>query len=1304
VDNAIETNLENCNIAVKRIPRVVVTFSEMHTQTKVHCLIYQFAWLFILRLTVAQNGFNDPWITPPLPNSTAFPYVKLASIDTSGATLQILENCPNSAIIAVLSYTGSAPILTCYLSTQLSGSSLVLKQVLDYDYGIPSYVCTFRTTGIPPEFRSLEVTVLDVNDEQPRLGLIVNRTGSISEDALEDTRVYPFNITATDPDTKANLTFEINWASTVFSFRRSPIEVTEAMKNCFKIVTVGNAKEPFLSTGSIVVGSYSLDRETFDLVELWITVEDLNTEINSRIDEIFLNIYISDVNDNDPYFDPDGPFVFEVPENTRSGVYIGTLQAFDVDLANKITYVISSCEGNGTFYVQINETSGRITVKEPIDHELTPIISCTVNAADNGIPSRNKQADLIINVIDLNDNPPIFEELSSEFDPITIAEDTENGTVIGFVHATDADSDDFGLVTYLFYERNTEGGDHFAVDPGTGNITVNLINGAELDFDTHPNFSFEIEGRDYYRPGFISGSNSARIKINVKLTDFNDNPPILPPNTTADECFSKVFENLLKDAIIVTIIGTDKDEPNTDNSKIEYSLDLQEAIRPTPDLNGKTIFRIDTANNTGILSVETANLNGLSGKYKIDVTAHDFGTPRQNSTLATYTICVEPFNVFTPEFVFPGATKAVDVFENSTKGEILRYRASDTEMLPLQFTAEDKDTGDNGKISYFFTPSFNNPTEIFSCERDGSIFLVDNFNRSFINKYTISVRAEDSGLPEKKFNDSLLEIFVRVSSQNQPIFTETNMNIKFTENRLNVSFFNLASDPDNINLLPGETNQSIFYYVIDGNMNNFAVQNPEKAELSVIDPLDREDPPPFLYTIIEASNFNPRPNTFDCSKIDCTTASYLNISITILDENDCPPVFPLRAFSSGISNGDKKDKDILTISSTDADENDRVNYVLSEPPFSSDGSLGIAKPFDIDPISQKLKLNFDVSASMKGFIRLNVTAFDLANNTASTDIKIYVVREENKVVFLFNNDKNSVEERRANIEEIFSTVYELRCNIEQVSSENVDENLLSQTTTIVSHFVNEAEDQPVLSNIIEGYKNDINKTTELRKQLQDIFLNLVSIQSLSNTIISKVDVYKILFIVLCVVLVLAIVLLIFLIVRGNKLNHRVKALTSTKFGSQDSGINRIGVAVPNSNKHAIEGSNPIWNDTAMENPQDDNISQSSGDSVLIGVEDNPEFRNYKGGRQNHGFQHENASLPYRNVVRRNPLAEISERSTQQEKQAETQNVAMSKPKRSAPPPPSSFVNGDTINDEFQGYSDDSDHGNEINSNFSFSKM
>jgi hypothetical protein len=38
----------------------------------------------------------------------------------------------------------------------------------------------------------------------------------------------------------------------------------------------------------------------------------------------------------------------------------------------------------------------------------------------------------------------------------------------------------------------------------------------------------------------------------------------------------------------------------------------------------------------------------------------------------------------------------------------------------------------------------------------------------------------------------------------------------------------------------------------------------------------------------------------------------------------------------------------------------------------------------------------------------------------------------------------------------------------------------------------------------------------------------------------------------------------------------LEALSETKFGSQASGLNRVGMAVPNTNKHAIEGSNPIW--------------------------------------------------------------------------------------------------------------------------------
>ena len=44
----------------------------------------------------------------------------------------------------------------------------------------------------------------------------------------------------------------------------------------------------------------------------------------------------------------------------------------------------------------------------------------------------------------------------------------------------------------------------------------------------------------------------------------------------------------------------------------------------------------------------------------------------------------------------------------------------------------------------------------------------------------------------------------------------------------------------------------------------------------------------------------------------------------------------------------------------------------------------------------------------------------------------------------------------------------------------------------------------------------------------------------------------------------------------HRLKRKINVLSSTKFGSQMSGINRLGMAVPNTNKHAVEGSNPIW--------------------------------------------------------------------------------------------------------------------------------
>ena len=64
-------------------------------------------------------------------------------------------------------------------------------------------------------------------------------------------------------------------------------------------------------------------------------------------------------------------------------------------------------------------------------------------------------------------------------------------------------------------------------------------------------------------------------------------------------------------------------------------------------------------------------------------------------------------------------------------------------------------------------------------------------------------------------------------------------------------------------------------------------------------------------------------------------------------------------------------------------------------------------------------------------------------------------------------------------------------------------------------------------------------------------------------------------------------------------------------------INQIYLAVSGSNEFAESGENPIWQ-AAMENTEYDenelqfmdDVSEYSGDSILIGVEDQTEFNDY----------------------------------------------------------------------------------------------
>lgn len=131
---------------------------------------------------------------------------------------------------------------------------------------------------------------------------------------------------------------------------------------------------------------------------------------------------------------------------------------------------VADSSTDATDLIRLDPESGEIAVAGRIDHEQVHWINVSVRASDNGVPVRYSFADVILRVIDENDNNPYFIENTPT--NITIPENTAIGIRLYFlclffkttfsdvfcsfigssvavITAMDADSGDFGKITYL---------------------------------------------------------------------------------------------------------------------------------------------------------------------------------------------------------------------------------------------------------------------------------------------------------------------------------------------------------------------------------------------------------------------------------------------------------------------------------------------------------------------------------------------------------------------------------------------------------------------------------------------------------------------------------------------------------------------------------------------------------------------------------------------------------------------------------------------------------------------------------------
>lgn len=157
----------------------------------------------------------------------------------------------------------------------------------------------------------------------------------------------------------------------------------------------------------MVIGS--LDREHISSYTLTIVAKDNRADSqNQKSNRTTVDIVIDDVNDNYPQFDNFG--IATIPENALVDDSVTTVSAQDADEGQNALLAYSlELGGNSSNFFRIEPTTGTIFVNASLTNKVG-VWFVIVKATDHGTPAKSNSTDVFIDVIDINNNNPVFVE------------------------------------------------------------------------------------------------------------------------------------------------------------------------------------------------------------------------------------------------------------------------------------------------------------------------------------------------------------------------------------------------------------------------------------------------------------------------------------------------------------------------------------------------------------------------------------------------------------------------------------------------------------------------------------------------------------------------------------------------------------------------------------------------------------------------------------------------------------------------------------------------------------------------------
>ncbi|XP_033764278.1 protocadherin Fat 4-like [Pecten maximus] len=291
-----------------------------------------------------------------------------------------------------------------------------------------------------------------------------------------------------------------------------------------------------------IFSDHIFDREETDHFSVTLRVSDTGGHTATAS----LVITIEDKNDNPPVF-INQPYQYRISEDEAVGFHVGVVSASDRDTGQNAEILYSLYSS----YFSVDERTGNITVKGTLNRESIPSFNDTLLAKDNGHPSLTATTSVFIQILDVNDNAPVFTQ--NEYRFIT-DENNDCNVSLGSVNATDQDIGNNSKI-------------HFTISFSSRKFRVNkdgeiFCVGAGLDYEDSPNQNFVVTATD---DGIPSRSSSTHVVIQV--IDKNDNAPLFKNNVTVVNVTDTDFN---PPKLVALLEVTDKD--SGDNKRFRFTI------------------------------------------------------------------------------------------------------------------------------------------------------------------------------------------------------------------------------------------------------------------------------------------------------------------------------------------------------------------------------------------------------------------------------------------------------------------------------------------------------------------------------------------------------------------------------------------------------------------------------------------------------------------------------------------------------------------------------------------------------------